>query len=97
MTCANLAVLACDEGRFGEAESLGRRTLRILEATLGPGDAEVGLTLLNLATAVAGQGRKAEAATLATRAAAILAARLPPGHPHLLAAAGALERCGRQP
>jgi len=97
MTCANLAVLHGDQEDFAQAEALHRRSLRIFVATLGPQDAEVGLTLLNLATAVAGQGRKAEAATLATRAAAILAARLPPGHPHLLAAAGALERCGRQP
>jgi tetratricopeptide (TPR) repeat protein len=97
MTCANLAVLHGDQGDFAQAEALHRRSLRIFVATLGPQDAEVGLTLLNLATAVAGQGRKAEAATLATRAMAILAARLPPGHPHLLAAAEALERGGRQP
>jgi hypothetical protein len=92
MTCANLAVLACDDGRFGEGESLGRRTLRILEATLGPDDAEVGLTLLNLAAAVAEQDRKGEAAALAARAEAILTARLPAGHPHVLMAGQARER-----
>jgi tetratricopeptide (TPR) repeat protein len=97
MTCANLAVLHGDQGDFAQAEALHRRSLRIFVATLGPHDAEVGLTLLNLAAAVAGQGRKAEAATLATRATAILTARLPPGHPHLLAAAEALERGRRQP
>ena len=92
MTCANLAVLAGDQGRGQEAEALGRRSLRILEALLGPDDAEVGLTLLNLAAAVAEQGRPAEAAALAERAAAILTARLPDAHPHVLAAAQARER-----
>ena len=94
MTCANLAVLASDQGDFPEAESLGRRSLRILQAVLGPADAEAGLTLLNLGAAVAGQGRRAEAARLTTRAAAILTARLPAGHPHVAAAAEALERLG---
>ena len=92
MTCANLAVLAGDQGHGAEAELLGRRSLRILEAVLGPHDAEVGLTLLNLAEAVAGQGRQAEAAALTDRAAAILTARLPGDHPHALAANRALER-----
>ena len=95
MTCANLAVLQSDQGNYALAESLGRQSLEILTAILGPRDAEVGLTLLNLAAAAAGQGRKAEAAELASRAEAILADRLPPGHPHVLAAAGALEHYGR--
>jgi len=95
MTCANLAVLAGDQGQFRAAEALGRRSLRILEIVLGPDDAEVGLTLLNLAAAVAGQGRRAQAAALTARAAAILTARLPCGHPHVMAAAAALERLGR--
>ena len=73
------------------AEALGRRALRILEAVLGPADAEVGLTVLNLALAVAGQGRPAEAAALAERATGILAAALPADHPHLDAARQALE------
>ncbi len=94
MTYANLAVLLSDQGDFAQAESLGRRSLRILTAVLGPQDAEVGLTVLNLASAVAGQGRMAEAAELAARAVAVLADRLPPGHPHLLAAAAAVERYG---
>ena len=94
MTLANLAVLRGDEGDAAQAESLGRRCLEIFTAALGPNDAEVGLTLLNLAAAVAGQGRTEEAAELAARAAAILAGRLPAGHPHLLAAAGALEQYG---
>jgi Tetratricopeptide repeat len=94
MTCANLAVLDGDRGLYQEAESLGRRSLRILEALLGPRDAEVGLTLLNLGAAVAGQGRQAEAEALMTRAAGILAARLPPDHPHVLAAARGLGRPG---
>src|SRR5258708_38648459 len=89
MTCANLAVLAGDRGRFADAESLGRRPLRILEAVLGPGDAEVGLTVLNLAAAVAGQGRRAEAAALAGPAAAVPTARLPAAHPPLTAGPGA--------
>jgi hypothetical protein len=76
------------------AEWLGRRSLRIFIAVLGPRDAEVGLTMLNLAAAVAGQGRKAAAAALAARAEAILAARLPPGHPQLLAAAEVVACCG---
>jgi len=94
MTCANLAVLAGDEGHYQEAEALGRRSLRILEAVLGPEDAEVGLTLLNLSAVMAEQGRQAEAAGMATRAAAILEARLPRDHPHVVAAAHALERLG---
>ena len=92
MTCANLAVLCGDQGDFPQAESLGRRSLEIFTAVLGPEDAEVGLTLLNLAAAVAGQGREAEAAELTARAVAVLADSLPPGHPHLVAAAEALER-----
>ena len=95
MTCANLAVLHGDQADFAQAESLGRMSLRILTAVLGPQDAEVGLTMLNLAAAVAGQGRNAEAAALSARATAILAARLPAGHPHLLAAARAAEHYGR--
>ena len=95
MTCANLAVLHGDQADFAQAESLGRRSLRILTAVLGPQDAEVGLTMLNLATAIAGQGRNAEAAALSARAATILAARLPSGHPHLLAAAEAAEYYAR--
>ncbi len=91
MTCANLAVLAGDQGQFRAAEALGRRSLAILETVLGPDDAEVGLTLLNLGTAVAGQGRRAQAAALTTRAVAILTARLPSGHPHLVAAHEALH------
>jgi hypothetical protein len=94
MTCANLAALAGDQQRYADAESLGRRSLRIFEATLGPDDAEVGLTLLNLAAAVAGQGRGTEAAGLTARAAAILTARLPAGHPYVLAARLALDRPG---
>lgn len=94
MTCANLAVLAADRGRGQEAEALGRRSLRILEAVLGPQDAEVGLTLLNLAAVVAEQGRRAEAAGLMARAAAILEARLPHDHPHVVASGQALERLG---
>ncbi len=95
MTCANLAVLHSDQASFARAESLGRRSLRILTAVLGPQDAEVGLTVLNLATAVAGRGRNAEAAALSARATAILAARLPAGDPHLLAAAQAAEYYGQ--
>ena len=76
---------------FRLAEALGRRTLGILENVLGPGDAEVGLTMLYLATAIAGQGRRAEAVTVAARAQAILADRLPAGHPHLQAARDALD------
>jgi len=94
MTCANLAVLAGDQGHAQQAEALGRRSLRILAAVLGPQDAEVGLTLLNLAAAVAEQGRRAEAAVLMARAAAILVARLPHDHPHVVAAGQALERLG---
>ena len=94
MTCANLAVLDGDQGHFQDAESLGRRSLRILEAVLGAQDAEVGLTLLNLAAAVAGQGRRPEAAALTARAADVLAARLPCDHPHVVAAGQALERFG---
>ncbi len=92
MTCANLAVLASDQGHLREAEALGRRSLRILEAVLGPEDAEVGLTLLNLAAAVADRGREAEAAALTARAAAILTARLPHDHPHAVAARQAQDR-----
>lgn len=96
MTCANLAVLHGDQGDFAQAEVLGRRSLEIFTRVLGAGDAEAGLTLLNLAAAVAGQGRTAEAADLAARAAAILADRLPPGHPHLVAAASAVDRYRRR-
>jgi hypothetical protein len=95
MTCANLAVLHSDQGRFRDAEAAGRRSLAILEAVLGPADAEVGLTLLNLAAAVAGQGRAGQAGELAARASDILAARLPAGHPHVQAAAEARQAYGR--
>ena len=88
----NLAGLAHARGDFTGAESLGRRSLRILEAALGPDDAEVGLTLLNLAVAVAAQGRQAEAAELTAGAVPILIARLPPDHPHVRAADQALAR-----
>ena len=89
MACANLAVLAGDEGNHMEAETLGLRSLGILETVLGPDDAEVGLTLHNLgvavavAVAVAALGRAREAASLFERANRTLAAALPEGHPHL--------------
>jgi hypothetical protein len=94
MTCANLAVLRGDLGRFRDAEALGWRALGILQDLLGPGDAEVGLTMLNLATAIWRQGRVGEAALLVTRASAILAARLPAGHPHVTAAEQAWQALG---
>ena len=75
-------------------EALGRRALAILETVLGPGEAEVGLTLLNLATAIAGQGRRAEAAAVAVRAEQVLAGRLPAGHPDLQAARDVLGHLG---
>ena len=95
MACANLAVLRGDQGDYAQAESLGHRSLDILTAVLGPDDAEVGLTLLNLAAAAAGQHKMAEAGELASRAARILAGRLPAGHPHVLAAAAAVNRYER--
>ncbi len=95
MTWANLAVLEADQGHWPAAEVLGRRSLAILEAVLGPGDAEVGLTLLNLGAAVAGQGRAGEAAALTARAAVILAARLPRDYPHVRAAGQALDNLRR--
>jgi len=97
MTCANLAVLHADQEQFAAAEAVGRRALAILEAVLGPADAEVGLTMLNLATAVAGQGRQAEAAALAERATQVLTARLPTGHPHLDAARETLDHLRTTP
>ena len=96
MTCANLAVLADERGRPDAAETLGRRSLRILESVLGPDDAEVGLTLLNLGAVVARQGRRDEGAELTARAAAILTARLPAGHPHRLAAEQAANQAAAQ-
>ena len=68
-----------------EAETLGQRSLGILETVLGPGDAEVGLTLHNLGVAVAAQGRAREAAGLFERANRNLAAALPDDHPQLAA------------
>jgi hypothetical protein len=95
MACANLAVLRGDQGDYAQAESLGCRSLDILTVILGPDDAEVGLTLLNLAAAAAGRHQVAEARERATRAAEILAGKLPPGHPHVLAAAEAVQRYRR--
>jgi hypothetical protein len=83
---------AGDQGHYADAESLGRRSLWILEAAHGPDDAEAGLSLLNLAVAAAERGRQAEAAELTARAVAILIACLPPDHPHVLAADKALAR-----
>jgi tetratricopeptide (TPR) repeat protein len=95
VACANLAVLRGDQGDYLQAESLGHRSLDILTAILGPDDPEVGLTLLNLAAAAAGQHRMAQARERASRAGEILAGKLPAGHPHVLAAAGAVQRYGR--
>ena len=95
MACANLAVLRGDQGDYAQAESLGCRSLDILTVILGPDDAEVGLTLLNLAAAAAGQHKMAEAQERAVRAAKILADRLPAGHPHVLAAAEAVQHYTR--
>jgi len=92
MTCANLAVLHADQDQFPAAEAHGRRALRILETVLGPGDAEVGLTMLNLALAVAGKGRRDEAIMMAARAQVILSARLPAGHPHRTAASDVMTQ-----
>ena len=89
--CTNLAALGTHLGRFLDAEELSRRALAILQDVLGPGDPEVGRALLNLGAAVAGQGRAGEAALLAARAAALLGARLPADHPHVTAAAQALQ------
>src|SRR5262249_41536720 len=81
-TCANLAVLYADGGLFPAAESAGRRALQILERVLGPGDAEVGLTLLNLATTVASPGPRAHAVTPVARPAACIVPGPPDRRPH---------------
>ncbi len=92
MTCANLAALRFDQGDFGVAEALSRRSLRTLQLLLGPEHAEVGLTMLNLSAAIAAQGRLREAAAFADCARAILVDRLPAGHPHVVVAQDAVNR-----
>jgi tetratricopeptide (TPR) repeat protein len=84
----NLAELYRVQGRYAEAEPLYRRTLVILEKSVGPEHQRVGIALNNLAEVYRAQGRWEDAARLYPQAIAIVEKNLGPDHPTL---AGLLE------
>jgi tetratricopeptide (TPR) repeat protein len=76
-----MAALYHLQGRYAEAEPLYRRTLVILEKSVGPQHQRVGITLNNLAEVYRAEGRWSEAAALYPRAIAIVEQGLGPDHP----------------
>ena len=73
LSLRNLAELYRDQGRYGEAEPLYRRSLAILEKALGPQHPDVATNLENYAALLRATGRDAEAAEMEARAKAIRA------------------------
>jgi tetratricopeptide (TPR) repeat protein len=92
----NLAMLRIRQGRPSDAEALYRRSLRMKESLLGPGQPapdgsptdhqDVAMTAHNLAALLLERGRLDEAEAMASRAAASFASALDVGHPKLVAA-----------
>jgi len=74
-TLNNLAASYHAEGRYAEAEKLFRRSLSILEKSLGPDHPSVVAVLDNLANLYASQGKRREAEKMETRASALRARR----------------------
>jgi RNA polymerase sigma factor (sigma-70 family) len=77
----NLAELYRDQGQYGAAEPLYKRSLAILEKALGPQHIYVGYSLGNLAGLYKDQGQYGAAEPLYKRALAILEKALGPEHP----------------
>ena len=69
----NLAGLYMAQGKYSKAEPLLKRSLSILEKTLGPNNPNVATSLKNLAALYRNTGREKEAELLEKRALAILA------------------------
>ncbi len=70
-----------DQGNYGEAEPLYRRSLAILEKALGPEHPDVATSLNNLALLYKTLGNYAEAEPLYRRSLAIWEKALGPEHP----------------
>ena len=77
-TCLNnLGLLALLRGKFRQADLHFRRSLKILEKSLGPDHSSVALTLENYAALMRKTGRDAEADAFEARARDIEAAHPP--------------------
>jgi len=72
-----------DQGEYGRAEPLYRRSLEIKEKSLGKEHPSVAATLNNLAELYKAQGRYEEAKPLYQRCLSILRTTFPNGHPNI--------------
>lgn len=79
-TLNNLASAVMSQGKATEALALQRRSLAILQASLGPGHVRTALAESNLADILSALGRKVEARRLYERAYETFAAKLGEGH-----------------
>jgi serine/threonine protein kinase/Tfp pilus assembly protein PilF len=79
----NLAIVALDQNRLKDAESLHQRALGIRERTLGPDDPAIATSLNNLSNLLRRQGRLEDAEPLQLRALAIYERALGPNHPNV--------------
>lgn len=71
-TCSDqLGTIYASENRFGDAETLARKALKIYQQKLGPENMEVAVTLSNLGNRLAKQGKNQEALDCYTRSLAI--------------------------
>jgi tetratricopeptide (TPR) repeat protein len=80
----HLAVLANNQGKFREAESLFTRALALLEKTLGPDHPTLGSGLADAAGFYRGRGKYAAAVQMLRRACAIDETAFGPSHPKVL-------------
>jgi CHAT domain-containing protein/tetratricopeptide (TPR) repeat protein len=78
------------QGKYGEAESLYRRSLAISEKALGASHPHVAATLVALADTCSSQAKYTEAEALLRRALAIQEKAIGPDHPDLAAALNSL-------
>jgi len=82
----NLAALYLEQGRYADAKPLFKRSLAILEKSLGPDHPGVATALNNLAELYRDQGRYVDAEPLYNRSLAIWEKSLGPDHPSVATA-----------
>ena len=92
----NLGELYRVMGRYGEAETLYKQALAIVEKALGKEHLHVSKSLDNLAFLYQAQGRYAEAVPLYKRALAIDQKSLGPKHPKVAALLVNMAECNKK-
>lgn len=81
----NLAAVYRSQSRFDEVEATYKRSLAILEKSVPPGDARLGLALIDLADWYKRMERYRQAESYYRRGAPIVQAAFPPAHERVLA------------